>query len=141
MVLLIDTNVLLDVLQERVPHFEASFRVWGLCEYDESVTGCISCISPLNIAYVMRKELTPERMQEMFMNLAFTFRFVDLKLSDLEKAANMKWPDFEDAVQTATASRINADYIITRNTKDFQNSPLPVITPEEYLANIFDPQQ
>ncbi len=63
MVLLIDTNILLDVLQERKPHFESSFGIWGLCEYDPSVTGYISAISPSNIAYIMRKELTPERMQ------------------------------------------------------------------------------
>ena len=137
MVLLIDTNVLLDVLQERHPHFEASFQVWGLCEYEEAVTGYISCMSPVNIAYIMRKELTPERMQETLITLESTFKFAELKTSDLEAAANMQWRDFEDAVQSSTASRIHADYIITRNTKDFQDSSILAITPEEYLANIF----
>ena len=141
MVLLIDTNVLLDVLQERHPHFEASFQVWGLCEYEEAVTGYISCMSPVNRAYIMRKELTPERMQETFVTLEFAFKFAELKTSDLENAANMKWRDFEDAVQSATASRIHADYIITRNTKDYQDSPIPALTPEEYLAKIFAPKQ
>ena len=106
MVLLIDTNILLDVLQERFPHFEASFRIWGLCEYDESVTGYISSLSPMNVVYAMRKELTPERTQEMFATLAFTFEFADLRMSDLSAAADMKWRDFEDAIQSATASRI-----------------------------------
>ena len=141
MVLLIDTNVLLDVLQERHPYFEASFQVWGLCEYEEAVTGYISCMSPVNIAYIMRKELTPERMQETFVTLEFAFKFAELKTSDLENAANMKWRDFEDAVQAATASRIHADYIITRDTKDYQDSPIPALTPEEYLAKIFAPKQ
>ncbi len=141
MVLLIDTNILLDVLQERAPHFEASFKIWGLCEYDESVTGYISSLSPMNVVYAMRKELTPDRTQEMFATLALTFKFADLKMSDLETAADMKWRDFEDAVQSVTASRINADYIITRNTKDFQDSPIKAITPEEYFMNIFDPEQ
>lgn len=135
--LLIDTNILLDVLQERQPYFETSFAIWGLCEFDDSVTGYISAMSPANIAYIMRKELTPERMQEIFMTLIMTFRFADLSLSDLEKAADMKWRDFEDAVQSATASRINADYIITRNAKDFEGSTVKAITPEEYFAEIF----
>ena len=56
---------------------------------------------------------------------------------DLSMAAKMKWRDFEDAVQSATASRINADYIITRNTKDFDGSTVKAITPEEYFAEIF----
>ncbi len=135
--LLIDTNILLDVLQERQPYFETSFEIWGLCEFDDSVTGYISAMSPANIAYIMRKELTPERMQEIFMTLIMTFRIADLSLSDLEKAADMKWRDFEDAVQSATASRINADYIITRNAKDFEGSTVKAITPEEYFAEIF----
>ena len=42
----------------------------------------------------------------------------------LEKSVNMKWPDFEDAVQSATAEAIHADYIVTRNIKDFVKSKL-----------------
>ncbi|MBQ3759747.1 MAG: PIN domain-containing protein [Synergistaceae bacterium] len=135
--MLIDTNILLDVLQMRTPHFEDSFMIWGVCEYDPDVTGYISTMSPLNIAYIMRKELTSERIQEMFMTLASTFEFVDLKQSDLAMAADMKWRDFEDAVQAATASRIHADYIITRNTKDFEGSNVRALTPEEYFAEVF----
>ena len=135
--LLIDTNILLDVLQERQPYFETSFEIWGLCEFDDSVTGYISAMSPANISYIMRKELTPERMQEIFMTLVMTFNVTDLCFSDLEKAADMKWRDFEDAVQSATASRINADYIITRNAKDFEGNGVRAVTPEEYFAEIF----
>ena len=134
--MLIDTNILLDVLQVRLPHFEASFKIWGYCE-DNLLDGHISTLSMTNIAYVMRKELTPDRMQEIFMALALAFKFVDLGRSDLEKAANMKWRDFEDAVQSATASRIQADYIITRNAKDFEDSNVRAITPEEYFADVF----
>ena len=141
MVLLIDTNVLLDVLQEREPYFANSLKIWGLCEdrYIEDkyiyVKGYISSVSMTNISYVMRKQLTPDRTMEIFMALALAFEFVDLQMTDLETAADMKWRDFEDAVQSATASRIHADYIITRNTKDYH------ITPEEYFMNVFDPEQ
>lgn len=135
--LLIDTNILLDVLQMREPHFDSSFAIWGLCEYYEDTTGYISAMSPMNIAYVMRKELTPDRMQEIFITLALTFKFANIEMSDLGTAADMKWRDFEDAVQSATASRINADYIITRNTKDFENSTVKAITHEEYFSEVF----
>ena len=134
--LLIDTNILLDVLQIREPYFVEALRLWGYCE-ERLIEGYISAVSLTNIAYVMRKELTPDRMQEIFMALAITFRIADLSLSDLEKAADMKWRDFEDAVQSATASRINADYIITRNAKDFEGNGVRAVTPEEYFAEIF----
>ena len=77
MILLIDTNILLDVLQVRKPYFDTSFKIWSLCEYDESVTGYISAISPMNISYIMRKELTPERRQEMIAVLSLTFNFAE----------------------------------------------------------------
>ncbi len=134
--LLIDTNILLDVLQEREPYLETSLKIWGYCE-DNYIEGYISAVSLTNIAYVMRKELTPDRMQEIFMALVLAFRIADLTFSDLEKAADMKWRDFENAVQSATAMRINADYIITRNAKDFDVNGGKAITPEEYFADIF----
>lgn len=134
--LLIDTNVLLDVLQEREPYLDEALKVWGYCE-DNYIEGYISAMSLINISYIMRKELTPDRMQEIFMALALAFRFADLKFSDVEEAANMKWHDYEDAVQSVTAERINADYIITRNAKDYQNSKVKALTPEEYFADVF----
>ena len=134
--LLIDTNVLLDVLQEREPYLDEALKVWGYCE-DNYIEGYISAMSLINISYIMRKELTPDRMQEIFMALALAFRFADLKFSDVEEAANMKWHDYEDAVQSVTAERLNADYIITRNAKDYQNSKVKALTPEEYFADVF----
>jgi len=41
--------------------------------------------------------------------------------------------DFEDAIIAATALRENAEYIITRNIKDFTQSPIPAITPSDFL--------
>lgn len=45
---------------------------------------------------------------------------------------------FEDAVAGAIAKRIKAECIVTRNTKDFSNSPVPVIDPKDFLAQISD---
>lgn len=45
----------------------------------------------------------------------------------------MKWRGYEDAVQSITAERIKADYIITRNTKDFRDSKVRALTPEEFF--------
>ena len=84
--------------------------------------------------YVMRKELSPEKIDEVLRALSLIFEFEDLKKSDVKEAAEMKWNDFEDAVQAATALRINANYIITRNVKDYRYSRIPALTPKEFLA-------
>ena len=123
MVLLIDTNILLDVLQERQKHYGDSFTIWRLCHLKE-VEGHVSALSFADIVYIMRKNLNPERIEKVFDRLSKIFRFEDLKESDLKSATKMNWKDFEDAIQTVTAERIKADYIITRNTKDFEGSKI-----------------
>lgn len=81
----------------------------------------------------MRKELNPEKISEVLKKLALIFRFTELSVSDMEKAADMLWNDYENTVQAATAARIHADAIITRNIRDYQQSTIPAFTPQEFL--------
>ncbi len=66
--------------------------------------------------------------------MALIFRFADCSITDIANAAAMRWDDFEDAVQAATAERLHADCIITRNTRDFKKSKVAAYTPSEFLT-------
>ena len=46
---------------------------------------------------------------------------------------NEYFSDFEDCLQEECAVAISADYIVTRNTKDFASSRVPAILPDEFL--------
>ena len=129
---LIDGNIILDVLQNRKPHIEASSKVWKMCETN-LVNGYVSALTFADMVYVMRKELTPAKIYEVLKKLALIFHFTELSISDMEKAAGMMWKDYEDAVHAATAERIRATAIITRNIKDYQQSKIPAFTPAEFL--------
>ena len=98
--------------------------------------GYVSSLTFANMMYIMRKELTPEKINEVFRKLKLIFEFADFNSTVLEKAVNMKWTDFEDAVQSAIAEQIDADYIITRNVRDFTKSKVIAFTPTELLARI-----
>ncbi|MCD8376593.1 MAG: PIN domain-containing protein [Oscillospiraceae bacterium] len=135
MTLLIDANVLLDVLQNRKAHVQDSSVIWKLCE-TKRAKGCISALTFANLIYVMRKELEPAKVEEILRFLSLIFEFVDFSASDLSRAAQLRWEDFEDAVQSVTAARICADYIITRNVKDFVKSKVPAFTPSEFVARL-----
>ena len=135
MVLLIDTNVVLDVLLNRPEFVKASSMIWKICE-TEQAKGYISALTYANMMYVMRKQLTSEQIEEVFCKLNLIFEFADFSSAVLERAVNMKWKDFEDAVQSATAESVHADYIITRNLKDFTHSKVMAFTPAELLARI-----
>ena len=131
--LLIDENILLDVLQSRKPHVYDSAGVWKLCETGQD-TGFVTALSFADLVYVMRKELDPDKIEDCFMKFELVFQFVGVENADISKAVRKKWNDFEDALQSSVAERLKADYIITRNVKDFQHSKVMALTPSEYLA-------
>ena len=135
MKLLIDANILLDVLQNREPHVQASSVVWKVCE-TEKAKGYVSALTFANLVYIMRKELDPKKIEETLKALSLIFEFADFNVSDLTHAAELEWDDFEDAVQSVTAERVHADYIITRNVRDFAKSKVVAFTPSELIVRI-----
>lgn len=135
MKVLIDTNVILDVLCGRAEFLEASSKVWKYCEVNK-LSGIISALSIPNIVYILRKELDPDKTKEIIDRLLLIFDVAELKADDLRKAADMKASDYEDAVQMCCADRINADFIVTRNVRDFISSPVPAVKPSELLDRI-----
>lgn len=135
MTLLIDANIVLDVLQNRENFVKESAMIWKLCEAEQA-KGYISTLSFANIMYILRKELTSDKIEEVYHKLCLIFEFADFSSSILSKAVEMNWKDFEDAVQSATAEQIHADYIITRNVRDFTRSKVVAFTPTELLMRI-----
>ncbi len=135
MKLLIDANILLDVLQSRDPYVHTSSVIWKLCE-TERAKGYVSALTFANLVYIMRKELEPKKIKEILQALLLIFEFVDFSVSDLSKAAELGWDDFEDAIQSVTADRVHADYIITRNVRDFAKSTVIAFTPSELIDRI-----
>ncbi len=135
MKVLIDTNIILDVLCDRGELACESLKVWKYCEVGK-ITGCVSAISVPNIAYILRKELDPDKTKEIIERLFLIFDIIELKPDDLRKAADMKFSDFEDALQSVCAARINADFIVTRNIRDFSASKVTAVKPSELLERI-----
>lgn len=132
---LIDTNIILDVFCKRPDFYEDSAKVFKLCEV-KRISGVISALSIPDIMYILRKELDAKKTKEILDNLSLIFSIADLKADDLKKAAEMEFKDFEDAVQSACAARIKANYIITRNIRDFTMSKVAAIKPTELLKRI-----
>ena len=115
MKILIDTNVILDVLCDRTDFVESSSKIWKLCEV-EKIDGYISALSILNIVYILRKELTPEKTQQIIEQLFMIFHIA--------------------AIQMVCAQRMKVEFIVTRNIKDFIESKVPAMKPDELLERI-----
>ena len=135
MKVLIDTNIILDVLCKRPDFYEDSAKIFKLCEV-KKISGVISALSIPNIMYILRKELDADKTREILDSLMLIFSVADLKADDLKKAADMRFKDYEDAIQSACATRIKANYIVTRNIKDFSEIKVTAIKPAELLDRI-----
>ena len=135
MKVLIDTNIILEVLCKRPAFYEDSAKIFKLCEV-KKISGVISALSIPNIMYILRKELDADKTREILDSLMLIFSVADLKADDLKKAADMRFKDYEDAIQSACATRIKANYIVTRNIKDFSESKVTAIKPAELLDRI-----
>lgn len=98
-------------------------------------------LSFADLVYVMRRELDPQAIEDVQHKLALIFRFADLTAANTSRAGEIKWDDFEDAVQAAAAERIHADHIITRNVRDFKQSKIVAFTPAEYHENLTCPDR
>jgi len=137
MKIFIDTNILLDVFQERVPHFEDSLQIWALAESRKAEV-FISAISFNNIHYIMRKHAGKDSAQRAVEVMNSNFSMVPLVQDIVGKAIMAKMPDFEDSIQFFSALSVGADCIVTRNVKDFPADILPVLTPEAFLTQFAD---
>lgn len=135
MVVLIDTNVLIDFLLTREPFYEASSKVITKCARGE-FDGCVAIHSIPNLWYILRK--IPEMKRRKWMSDICEFLRVEgISHEDVLKAVRMaEFKDFEDCLQDRCAERIGAKYIITRNTKDFEGSVVSAVTPEEFLEAV-----
>ncbi|MCL2633660.1 MAG: PIN domain-containing protein [Oscillospiraceae bacterium] len=133
MKLLIDTNVILDYLLNREPFFENSARIALLSEkgYTQSY---ISACAVTDIFYIAKKELKSHDVAiELIKKMLSTIRIASITEIDIYEAIDLKWSDFEDSVQYVAGKSVSVEYIITRNPKDFSESKIKVISPEEFL--------
>jgi hypothetical protein len=69
-------------------------------------------------------------------NLLQILKIAAIDQSTIEHALSLPYKDFEDVVQMMAAVQCKADYLVTRNVKDFKPAPLSVIQPSELLSLI-----
>ncbi len=129
---LIDTNIILDYVLERHPFHSDAEKIILLLAKREFV-GYVSSITPVNVYYIGRKLRGKEYTTKAVRRL---IRLIEVAASDkqvLQNAFALGFSDYEDAVQCASAIAENLDAIVTRNTKDYIKSPIPVYSPTEFL--------
>ena len=130
----VDTDVILDLLARRLPHFHFSAVLFTFAEMKKLEL----FTSPLifaNTFYILRKQLGNEEAKKALRKLRVLVHIVDSSVAVVDKALNSDFADFEDAIQYYTSQENGINILLTRNLRDYKNASLIVQTPETFLVS------
>ena len=131
----VDTDVMIDFLTDRQPFSQEASLIFDLAEKGK-ISIFISSLSINNIYYLTRKLVGDKKAREIIYDLLEMVQIQEIGKDEIVEAIDSPMTDFEDAIQHASACRIeNVRAIISRNTKDYKKSKLAVFTPEIFLKS------
>ena len=130
---LIDTDIILDFFFDREPFSENASKILSLCESKE-IIGFVTPVIISNVYYLLRRTAKHEKVIEKLTLLISLLEILIIDKRVTVEALNSNFKDFEDALQNYSAEQNNeVDIIITRNVKDYRNSHLSIMLPDNYI--------
>ncbi len=132
MIVLFDTDVILDLLLDREPFAEAAAEIFSEVEKGNS-TGYICATTVTTIHYLATKAAGASKAKKSIHRLLSLLEVAPVNRAVLEGALESRDDDFEDGVVSEAASHLGATAIITRNVRHYKNSPVPAYLPTEIL--------
>ena len=130
---LVDTCVIIDALQSRVPFAEDAQKIF-IQSANKQFEGYITAKSVTDIYYLTHR-LTHSDMEtrKILSKLFMLFHLLDTTSLDCRKAISSEMNDYEDAIMVETAVRSGMDCIVTRNIKDYTKAAVNVLDPLAFL--------
>lgn len=134
MTVLLDTNIIMDALQERQP-FDIAAKKILLLSQSGKIDCCFTANAATDIFFLYSKARNIKEANVALSFLLNTYKVVPITQSDCLKALALPNEDFEDSLVEVCAKSINADYIVSRD-EEFAKvaSEVKVIKPDELLS-------
>jgi Predicted nucleic acid-binding protein, contains PIN domain len=129
----VDSDVILDLLAKREPHYEYSASVFTLCDTKKIELYTTSLVFS-NVYYILRKIVGIEKAKESLRKLRLLVRVMSVEEKEVDLALNSKFSDFENAVQYYTAVKNKTTILLTRNVKEYKVKDLVIQTPEQFVT-------
>ena len=133
--ILLDTDVLIDVALDREPHAAAAAALLERVELGAE-RAAVAWHSLSNLYYLVEPARGDAGTGEFIVELV---AFVSVAVTDTDSiryAAGLPMDDFEDAMQVAAARACGARYVVTRNLRDYERSPIPAVGPQQLLSEL-----
>jgi predicted nucleic acid-binding protein len=134
--LFIDPDVIIDFLADRKPFSREAAIIFTLIE-QKKLKGYTSSLTFSNLYFILRKFESHNKVISKLNSLSKMLNILKVEELTIRNALASGFSDFEDSIQYFCAiDSKRSDVIITRNTKDYKNSEIPVMTPRDYLASL-----
>ena len=131
----IDTNVILDAMLDRDEWSKPAKQILYAAAY-QTITASISTSSLTDIFYFLQKNTNSETAKKSILTLLDLVDLLDVTSADCIHALASEMTDFEDALIVSVAKRNDIKYIVTRNKKDFTDSSVTILSPDEFITLI-----
>ena len=132
----LDTNTLVDLIADRKPYSKFAIEIFNKAE-EKKLKIYTSSHSIATTHYLLKKYLDEKELRTVLFNLLDYISVIPVDIDVLKKGLRSKHKDFEDAIQIFCASSIEKiDCIVTRNIKDYKDSEILVLSPDEFCIKL-----
>ncbi|MDB5147340.1 MAG: twitching motility protein PilT [Mucilaginibacter sp.] len=129
----VDTNILIDLLADRPPFSKFAIEIFDLAE-KKQIRLFTSSHSYATTHYLLKKHIGEKELRELLCSLLDFIELISIDSAIIKKSLLSKHKDFEDAIQIFAANSVaDIDYIVTRNLKDFKNTGITVLPPDQVV--------
>ncbi len=135
MIVLLDTDVLIDVALERRPHVDDAAKLLDLAERG-AARGFVAWHTVSNFHYLVAARRGTAATRRFIDELMQFVEIAPTTTVHLRTAASLAFKDFEDAMQVGAALACAAECIATRHVRDFRKSPIPAASPSDVVARL-----
>ena len=133
--MLIDNNVLVDLALDRKPHARDAEELLNRIQ-QTATPAFVAWHSIATLFYVVNRDVDRNAALIFIDRLTNILTVAPTGSDALRYALALPMRDFEDAMPVAAAHTAGAAHIVTRNTRDFAESPIPAIAPEQALREL-----
>ena len=132
----LDTNIIIDYFDSQREHYLPATILFDLALKGE--LELIVCAQSFITAFYVLGKYYPK--EELYSSMRSLYKLCGVSLVDasiIEQALALESIDFEDTVQYLSSTTANADVIITRDERGFENFPIQHISAEQFLDKYF----
>ena len=133
----LDTNVIIDYLGNRTGFYDDAAVIMSLA-INQKIELHAAAMSFATASYILSKKNNNDSIKTLIADFCKICRVVSTDEECVNYATLSDFEDFEDAMQYKCAQKAKADYIVTRNIKDFKTATIKVRTPEDFLEDFIN---